>query len=865
VALTPGTRLGPYEVISLLGSGGMGEVYKARDTRLGRSVAVKIIAEGWVTHPDARARFEMEAVAISKLDHPHICSLFDIGHDAGTDYLVMPLLDGQSLEERLSKGPLPLREAMRYALQIADALDKAHRAGVVHRDLKPGNVMLTRDGVKLLDFGLSHSLAAAAEPTTERDRGSSATTRRLVVGTPRYMAPEQVAGRAVDRRTDLFAFGELIYETITGVRAFRTDPAGTIVFDREPAAMATVVPEVPAALARAVAKCLLIDPDDRWQTARDLLDELKWIDASWNELQAVDRTRVKPRQTALALIVVAVAAAAAIGGYAIRRTPDRLTVRFAVRPPPGAIIGDFAAGPDGRQVVYVQQLAGTPTLWVRSIDAAEARPLADTNDAHDPFWSPDGATIAFFADGKLKRIPAAGGPVQTVCDAPAARGGSWGAGGLIVFAPNIVGPLLKVAAAGGTPSPATSLDRSRQEDSHRKPHFLPDGRRFLFIARSHKAEWTGVDVAAVDSGERGRVLDVEAAAAYVPSGHLLYLRDGTQGALMALPFDVDRARATGTAFPADDRLTADLTAFSIAAGLLAYTPATPSHFVWFDRAGKASSSVTPPGRYGGIALSPDGTRAAVRRVFQGNADLWLSDLERGTTSRITSDPAADDDPVWAPDAHQLAFSSTRQNTSNIYLTDTSGAASEHVMWKSDLSTAPADWSSDGRTLLFVQHDPKTLSDIWALPLEGDRKPFVVLRTEFTESQPRLSPDGRWMAYESNESGRWEVFLRGFPQSGDKRQISIAGGAQPQWRRNGGELFYVDAHGVLLSVTVHANGNVVDVGTPTPLFQTRLEDYAMSARYAPSPDGQRFLINVQLEETLNDPLNIAAGWRVTRAK
>jgi Periplasmic component of the Tol biopolymer transport system len=351
-----------------------------------------------------------------------------------------------------------------------------------------------------------------------------------------------------------------------------------------------------------------------------------------------------------------------------------------------------------------------------------------------------------------------------------------------------------------------------------------------------------------------RVLDVEATAAYVPSGHLLYLRDGTQGALMALPFDVDRARATGTAFPADDRLTYDLTAFSVGPGLLAYTPATPSHFVWFDRTGTASSSVTPPGRYGGIALSPDGTRAAVRRVFQGNADLWLSDLERGTTSRITSDPAADDDPVWAPDSRRLAFSSTRQTTSNIYLTDTSGAASEQVLLKSDLSAAPADWSSDGRTLLFVQHDQKTLSDIWALPLDGDRKPFVVLRTEFTESQPRLSPDGRWGGLRIERIrpvGGVPARLPQIRRQATDLDCRWRATAMAARRRRGG----LRRHAWRAVVGDRARKRRRSrCGTPTPLFQTRLEDYAMSARYAPSPDGQRFLINVRFDETLNDPLN-----------
>ena len=819
--LMPGTLLGPYRIEALVGSGGMGEVYKATDTRLDRIVAVKVVSADVAVDPLSQERFEREARAVSKLDHPHICALFDVGHEDGIHFLVMPFLDGQSLRTRLKRGAMPLREALRSAIQIADALDKAHREGIIHRDLKPGNVMLTRNGAKLLDFGLAKVVLAAPPGSDQTTQAHTLSTQNVLIGTLAYMAPEQLDGRPIDERTDIFAFGALVYEMVAGQRAFEGETRTlTIVniLDRDPQSLVTLLASMPPTFDRTIRKCLAKAPDDRWQTARDLFDELKWIDASWDDASSTQaRPRPRGRQLlALAAAAIGVAALGAAAGYLARPAPTPTLVRFPMLPQ-NAQFGDFALSPDGKLLAFVQA-DRTTQLWLRPLDGMTAQPVPGTNDAFNPFWSPDGAYVAFFAGGKLKKVATAGGPVQTLCDAPQGRGGAWSSRGTIIFAPDILGPLLKVSATGGTPTPVTSLDAARQEDSHRKPSFLPDGRHFLFTARSVKHENSGVFIASTDSPERSQLLNVETGAEYTSQGLLLFVREGTQGTLMALPFDADRLRATGTAFPVGDRVPPEVSKFSVSnGGVLAYTSAPSNVYVWFDRAGARLSTATPPGRYGSIALSPDGTRAATRRVLQGNTDLWVIDIARGTTSRLTTNPAVEDDPVWSPDGEHIAFSSTRETTSDIYQVQAAGAGVEEPLLISEKPKGPSDWSPDGRFILFTQNDPATLSDIWALPLFGDRRPFPVLQTEFMEAQARLSNDGRWMAYESSESGKWEVYLQTFPRSSRKWQVSTDGGAQPLWQRDGREIFYVDPKGTVMAVPVSLAGTV-DIASPAAAVQ-----------------------------------------------
>jgi eukaryotic-like serine/threonine-protein kinase len=871
LTLSPGTRLGAYEIVSLVGSGGMGEVYRANDTRLDRTVAIKVVAGRVTISPEFRLRFEREARHIAALNHPRICTLFDVGHQDEINFLVMEYLEGETLSRRLKRGAVSLEQTLKVGIEICDALASAHRHGIVHRDLKPANVMLTKNGAKLLDFGLALSMAplmnssidATVSPTEDRRLLPS----EILVGTLPYMAPEQISGGRIDDRTDIFAFGALLYELATGKRAFEGTDRGDLIvkiLDRNPPPLAGRV-VVPEAFDRVVRKCLAKDPDERWQSAHDLLDELKWI-AAMPPSAALAPSAPKARGRLFALVAAGAATIAALGaaaGYVASPAKQPPVVKLALLPPGDAHFGNYAVSPDGTRVVFAAAVGnGTPQLWTRSLDALTAQPLAGTADPHDPVWSPDNQSIAFFSSGKLKRIPASGGSVQTLCDAPDGRGASWGDSGVIVFAANILGPLSKVPATGGKPTPVTSLDAGRQEDSHRQPFFLPDGRHFLFIARSNKRENTRVEIGSLDNAERIHVLNTESKAVYSPPGYLLYLSDGTEGSLMALPFDARQLRASGDAVPVDAQMPFDVSTFSASSnGVLAFTNVPAHRLMWFDRSGKPLPIASSADRISNIALSADGTRVAARRFFQGNYDIWVIDLARGTTSRATANPAPEGAPVWSPDGERIAFSSERGKAGNIYVTEASGSGAEEALVTSDLPNDPTDWSSDGRFLLFTRQDPVTLKDLWALPLFGDRKAFPVLQTQFIEEQAHISPDGQWIAYVSNESGKWEVYVQGFPRASGRWQVSTAGGSQPRWRRDGREIYFVDPNSTLFAVSVNP-GAKVPVAQPRSLFPISLGDYAMGGRYAATADGERFLVNID-DNADTRAINVVLNWPAPR--
>jgi len=865
LTLSPGTRLGAYEILSLVGSGGMGEVYRANDTRLDRTVAIKVVAGRVTISPEFRLRFEQEARHIAALNHPRICTLFDVGHQDEISFLVMEYLEGETLSRRLRRGAVSLEQTLKIGIEICDALASAHRHGIVHRDLKPANVMLTKSGAKLLDFGLALSMApmlnTPIDATVSPTQDHRLMAEEILVGTLPYMAPEQISGGRIDDRTDIFAFGALLYELATGKRAFEgTDRRDLIVkiLDRNPPPLAERV-AVPEAFDRVVRKCLSKDPDERWQSAHDLLDELKWI-ASMPQAAGSARSASRRRPPVFGLaaaVALVMGALGAAGVYFASGSKEPPLVKLALLPPDGAQFGNYALSPDGTRVVFAALSGGVTQLWTRSLDAMTAQPLAGTTDPHDPVWSPDGQWIAFFADGKLKRIGVSGGSVQTICDAPDGRGASWNDSGVIVFAANILGALSKVPASGGKPTAVTTLDAGRQEDSHRHPFFLPDGRHFLFIARSAKREQTRVDIGSLDHGDRVPVLNIESKVVYTPSGHLLYLNEGTEGGLMALPFDAKRLRATGDAVPVDAQMPFDVSTFSASStGVLAFTSLPAHRLMWFDRTGKGAPIANGADRISNIALSADGTRVAARRFFQGNYDIWVIDLVRGTTSRATSNPAPEGAPVWSPDGERIAFSSERGKAGNIYVTAASGAGGEEVVLTSDQPNDPTDWSSDGRYLLFTRQDPVTLKDLWALPFFGDRQAFPLMQTQFIEEQAHLSPDGEWISYVSNESGKWEVYVQRFPRASGRWQVSTAGGSQPRWRRDGREIYFVDPKGTLYAVGVNLGAKVV-IGRPQSLFPTSLADYAMGGRYAVTADGERFLVNI--DDSATRAINVVLNW------
>ena len=876
--LKAGVRLGPYEVLAELGAGGMGEVYKARDTRLNRTVAIKVLPTHVAADLNLRERFEREARAVAALNHPHICTLHDVGQQDGIDYLVMEYLEGQTLAERLEKGALPLDEALQDAIQIADALDKAHRQGITHRDLKPGNVMLTKSGVKLLDFGLAKfspvSSVGIAGMTAAATQSAPLTGQGTILGTLQYMAPEQLEGREADSRTDIFAFGALLYEMATGQKAFSGKSQASLIsaiMGSQPAPVSSIAPMTPPAFDRVVRTCLAKDPDDRWQTAHDVRLELTWVAEGGSAVRLpapVFAKRKNREQLAWAVAaLLGVVAALAIAGYLLRAPKPLQAVRASILPPAGAmfepISGAVALSADGRQVAFsATDSDGDRSIWVRSLDSLQARKLDGTRDAYDPFWSPDGRFLGYGGDAGagLFKFEVPDGPAQKIADMPDGRGGSWNGDNVILFAKSGASPLFRVSSSGGPVQQVTRLDKSRGETGHWRPQFLPDGRHFLYLARGEPSQNSGIYVGSLDSPETKRVTDLDVPASFAEPGYLLFIRGKV---LMAQPFDPKALRVTGEpAVVGRDVQYVDTfgsAAFSASdSGTLAYQGASPvaRQLVWFDRSGKRISTLGPDAEYvGEPRISPDGSQVATARIDPAtrSIDIWIFDVSRGIGSPFTFDAANEQEPVWSAGGDRLFFDSNKAGIGDLYEKAASGAGTEQLLSKSDLWKDALDVSSDGRWLLYRVSDPKTDIDIWLLPLFGDRKATPLMATPFRENEGRFSPDGRWLAYRSNETGTQEIYVQPFPPTGQKWQVSTTGGRTPRWTSGGRELVYVE---------LPDKRKVVEIRT-APSFQASVPKdlFATPRAYGSdvSRDGQRLLVNMPAAEVAPNPMTIVLNW------
>jgi eukaryotic-like serine/threonine-protein kinase len=870
MVLKIGMRLGPYEILSALGAGGMGEVYKANDTRLDRAVAIKVLREHFANDSDRRARFEREARAVSKLNHPNICTLYDVGHDNGTDFLVVEFLDGESLAERLTKGALPIDQALTIAIQIAGALDAAHRAGIVHRDLKPANVMLTKTGAKLLDFGIAR-MAHAAEAVAAPQITSTLTGDGALLGTVHYMAPEQLEGREADARSDIFAFGAVLYEMLTGRRAFAGETLSAVaaaVLESQPIALKSIQPLVASDLEWFVTTCLAKDPDDRWQNARDLRRNLQRIAehaTATGERTTEARPQVLTRMIFLALSMTTIAAV--VGIWMARRQPDRALqpFRLDVITPATADPTSFALSPDGRQLVFAATIDGQSKLWLRSLDDTTARPLTGTDDASGPFWAPDGEAIAFFAAGKLRRFDLSSRLTRVVCDAPGGLGGTWNREDVILFASNTPNSLMRVSGTGGTPTP---VPRGAPGKFQMFPSFLPDGRRFLFVAGPDRAELQGVYLASLDSPKIGRLMEADTQAVYVPPGYLMTMK---QGLLLAAPFDAGRGIILGEAVPIAQGVGVDAAfyrgAFSASTdGLLAYRELDRgTQLTWVARNGTVQGTVGPIDKnlLLTLELAPDDRRAAVMRNVLGNVDVWLVDTKRAVAERLTSDESADGAPVWSPDGRQIVFGSNRNGAYDLLQKSAIGRGDEQPMLSSSDDKMPVDWSRDGHFLLYVDYVKKAgKSELWVLPV-GDEtaKSFPAVPAHFAPDEGQFSPDGRWIAFRSLESEQPEIYVHPFQGPGRPWLVSAGGGSHPRWRRDGRELFYIRADGMLMSVAIGPSerGQDLKIGTAIPLFRTHFASMsATRAPYAVSQDGQRFLMAVAVEAA-SPPITIVQNW------
>jgi eukaryotic-like serine/threonine-protein kinase len=902
--LTAGRRVGPYDIVAPLGAGAMGEVYRAHDTTLNRDVALKVLPELFAVDADRLARFTREAQVLASLNHPNIATIYGLEESNGTQALVLELVEGPTLGDRIARGPLALDEALTIARQIADALEAAHEKGIIHRDLKPANIKITGNGVvKVLDFGLAKVWDGAPQSDLAGSPRLNATDsgERTILGTPAYMSPEQARGKPLDKRTDIWSFGCVLYEMLTGRPAFAGETVSdtiAAILEREPEWEA--LPDTtPVSVRQLLKRCFEKDPRRRVRDIGDARIELDDALAGRAIGAPVARRAGRERVALTALALVTVAAALAVGSVLyLRRAPaDTPAYRSSILPPAGesvpARVGRFALSPNGRRLAFVGENGGGTGLWVQSLDGLVAQPLAGTEGAGSPFWSSDSRFVGFYVGGKIKTVDATGGPPMTLADAHPNPGATWNRDGTILFASFGPGnPIRRVSDSGGTPFPVTTLNADNGETQHWLPFFLPDGRHFLYFAVGSKTAGpnspNGIYVAAIDSNERKLLVPGGSTAMYA-LGYLLFLREQ---ALMAQPFDVERLELTGDAVPIAERVMIGGAsgmggAFSVSeTGVLAYQtgPAdaggqagAPTQLVWFDRSGKQLGALGDQARYGDLELTPDGGRVAVSlfdRTRRGR-DIWLFDIARGLRTHFTFDPSDDEASVWSPDGSRVVFNANRKGHLDLYLKASSGEGTEEELLSDSSDKVPLDWSPDGRFILFGVGEPafQATTDLWVLPLFGDRKPFPFLQTPFSEFPARFSADGRWIAYASNESGRKEIYVVPFPgrggapsaapaleTPGDKWQVSTAGGSWPRWRSDGKEIFYLAPDKKLMSAMVNGSGSAFEVGAVRPLFDTRaLTIGNTGSMYDVSPDGQRFLVNTLADDVAAAPITLVVNW------